>query len=61
MNHKNETDIQMGVTIAERELLRLVRAVRFGSLEVIVHDGQIVQVERTEKVRFDTGGTHAQR
>lgn len=26
----------------------------YGSIEIVVHDGRIVQIERREKVRFDT-------
>ena len=29
-----------------------VRALRYGSVEVQVHDGRVVQVETREKVRF---------
>ena len=32
-----------------------LRGLRFGSIEVIVHNGRIVQVERREKVRIETG------
>jgi len=28
----------------------------FGSLSIIVHEGQIVQLERTERRRYDVGG-----
>ncbi len=38
---------------AELELLRLLRTLRFGAVEIQVHDGTIVQVERRERVRFD--------
>ena len=33
-------------------LARLVREVRFGSIEIVVHEGRITQIERREKVRF---------
>lgn len=36
----------------ERGVLDALRKVRFGSVEVIIHDGQVVQIERKEKVRF---------
>ncbi|MGQ0593678.1 MAG: YezD family protein [Gammaproteobacteria bacterium] len=35
-------------------LLDAVRQLRFGSVEVTVHDGRIVQIERKEKLRFET-------
>ncbi len=35
-------------------LLDAVRQLRFGSVEITVHDGRIVQIERKEKLRFET-------
>ena len=37
-----------------RTLARLLREVRFGSIEIVVHEGRITQIERREKVRFGT-------
>ena len=34
-----------------------LRGMRFGTVTLVVHDGVVVQVERTEKVRLDRGGT----
>ena len=34
-------------------ILELVRSLRFGSLEIIVHEGKVVQIERREKLRLD--------
>ena len=42
-----------GVTSsAEEHILRLVRSVRFGAVEVTIHDARIVQVELREKIRL---------
>jgi hypothetical protein len=41
---------------AEADVLRAIRDLRFGAVEVTVHDGRIVQVETREKVRFDAAG-----
>ena len=38
-----------------REILRAVRGLRYGSVEITVHDGQVVQIERREKVRLEGG------
>ena len=40
-------------TVHEEEILEAVRAIRYGSVEVVIHDAKVVQVIRTEKVRFD--------
>ena len=33
-------------------LARLLREVRYGSIEIVVHEGRVTQIERREKVRF---------
>ena len=40
------------LTASDRAILRAVREVRYGSVEVTIHDANVVQVERREKVRF---------
>ena len=37
----------------EREIVRALRDLSFGSVEIVVHDGRVVQIERKEKVRFN--------
>ena len=39
-----------------REILRAVRSVNFGSVEITIHDSRVVQIERKEKFRFDKPG-----
>lgn len=36
----------------EQEIRRALREVRFGSVEIIIHDSRVVQIERREKTRF---------
>lgn len=33
-------------------LREALRTVRFGSVEVVIHDGRVVQIDRKEKLRF---------
>ncbi len=35
----------------EELILEAVRAIRYGSVQITIHDSQVVQIERTEKVR----------
>lgn len=35
-------------------ILDSVRGLTYGSVQIIVHDGRIVQIERTERKRFDS-------
>lgn len=34
-----------------RQILEALQGIRFGSVEIVIHDGRIVQIERREKVR----------
>ncbi|NRH26445.1 sulfur starvation response protein OscA [Pseudomonas sp. MS19] len=36
-----------------REIASQLRGLRFGSVEITVHNGQVVQVERKEKFRIN--------
>ena len=36
---------------ALRKIANLLDSLRFGSIEIVVHEGRIVQIERREKVR----------
>ncbi len=36
-----------------QEILRAIQTVRYGAVEIIIHDSKVVQIERREKVRFD--------
>lgn len=36
----------------ERELEAALAEIRFGSIEIVIHDGRVVQIERRERVRF---------
>ncbi len=36
------------------QISKIIQSIRFGSVEIVIHDGKIVQVERKEKLRFDT-------
>ncbi len=40
----------------EQEILRAVRSLRYGSVEIIIHDSKVVQIERKEKIRLDKNG-----
>ena len=32
-----------------------VRSLRFGVVQIVIHNGQVVQIERTEKLRLHEG------
>jgi len=37
----------------EQAIFLALKGIRFGSVEIIVHDSRVVQIERKEKTRFD--------
>jgi hypothetical protein len=41
---------------ARDRILEALRGLRFGSVEVQVHDAQVVRITRTEKVRVEPNG-----
>ena len=36
------------------KILLAIKDLRFGSVEVVIHDSKVVQIERKEKIRIDT-------
>ena len=36
----------------EEEILHAIRSVRYGSVEIVIQDSKVVQIERKEKFRF---------
>ena len=40
-------------------LQRQVGSLRFGVVQITVHDSKVVQIERTEKIRFQEGGVRS--
>lgn len=37
----------------ERQIMSALKDVRYGSVEIIIHDSKVVQIERKEKIRLD--------
>lgn len=37
----------------EQHILDAISEVRYGAVEVLIHDSKVVQVEKSEKTRFD--------
>lgn len=41
-----------------RELAAALRGLRYGTVEIVIHDARVVQLERRERVRFDDRSKH---
>lgn len=46
-----QTDKRLSPEI-EQEILRAIARIDYGSIEVVVHDGKVVQIECREKIRL---------
>jgi len=44
-----------------RELRQALGSIRYGGIELVIHDGRVVQLERHVKVRFETELTEPKR
>jgi hypothetical protein len=45
---KTNPDFELGL-----QIVQAVKGIRFGSVEITIHDCKVVQIERKEKLRFD--------
>jgi hypothetical protein len=39
-----------------QEILDSIQSINYGSVEITIHNGQVVQIERREKLRFVNDG-----
>jgi hypothetical protein len=47
-------DAPSGIPIGiRRQILRAIASIEYGSVEVIVHDGKVMQIESREKIRVN--------
>ena len=37
------------------QILEALRSIRYGYVQIIVQDSKVVQIDKTEKIRFDKG------
>ena len=49
-------DLSSTLSDVERHILNTLRHIRFGALEIVIHDSRVVQIEKSEKTRFDAKG-----
>jgi hypothetical protein len=41
----------------QQEILRAIAGIQFGSVEVVIHDSRVVQIEAREKIRLQGDAT----
>ena len=42
-----------------QKILLAIKDLRFGSVEVVIHDSKVVQIERKEKIRIDSNSSQS--
>lgn len=50
MPEKHKLDVEESKTL--EAIARALQEIRFGSVEVTIHDGKVVQIEKKEKIRL---------
>jgi len=50
---RHDSDRLNSLNEVDAEIIRAVRNIRYGSVEITIHDSRVVQIERKEKRRFD--------
>jgi hypothetical protein len=50
--HKSPNQLEWLEVVSEQ-----IATLRFGIVQIVVHDGRVVQIEKTEKVRLDKPAT----
>jgi len=48
-----DTDRLDALSEVDAEVIRAIRNIRYGSVEITIHDSRVVQIERKEKRRFE--------
>jgi hypothetical protein len=43
-------------SVWSERIAQIIAGIQYGSVQIFIHDGKIVQIERTEKTRFDHTG-----
>jgi len=51
-NDSNQHKKQRNAEIA-RQIIQMLESIRYGSIEIVIHDSKVVQIERKEKMRPD--------
>ena len=52
---KNMENEKRLATDIEREVLRAIARIEYGSIELVIHDGKVVQIECREKICLGRG------
>ncbi len=58
MSGSENKDLEKGLAASEiellRDLIRALRTLRYGSVNLTVHDGRLVEIQKVEKIRMNS-------
>ena len=57
--HRSNGLANKAYSLLTQEILRALQEIRYGSVEIVIHDSKVVQIERKEKIRIDTDSSRA--
>jgi hypothetical protein len=49
-----KVDREPRTTEIANQIADILQEIKFGSIEIIIHESKVVQIERKEKLRFDS-------
>jgi hypothetical protein len=52
---RKQLSTEKSVQSAEAEILKAIRSIRYGSVEITIHDSRVVQIEYKKKIRVPAG------
>jgi len=55
-----QTSEIQNVDAVVQQLVKAIQALRFGSVEITVHEGRVTQIEKREKLRIGTANQKAE-
>ena len=56
LDNKPRTADEALPTALAAQVLKAVAGIRFGSVELVIHEGRVVQIERKERLRLERSG-----
>lgn len=49
----SEKNINYLPSDVEKQIIEAISRIKYGSVEIVIHNSRIVQIEKSEKFRFD--------
>ena len=52
-NEREAFDSEVLSRNVEKKIIQAIKSLSYGSVEIIIHDSKVVQIERREKIRIE--------